>query len=78
MHDGVGDRLGLVDRGDKLRLQAHLLARTVELGRVDRPGQDHRDVDARTLLLELDAGRLEERPQSSLRRARRSSRRRRA
>ena len=47
VEDGAGERLRLVDRRDRLRLEADLLAAAVELGRVDRAGEDQRDVDRR-------------------------------
>src|SRR4051794_32162120 len=69
VQDCVRERLGLVDRRHRLRLVADLLAAAVELRRVDRARQDAADVDARPVLLELGARRLQERPQRRLRRA---------
>src|SRR3954471_7855326 len=45
MQDRLRVRLRLVDRRHRLRLVADALARAVELGCVDRAGQDERDVD---------------------------------
>src|SRR5205085_2819247 len=61
------ERLRLVDRRNRLRLLAELLAVAVELRRVDRGGVHDGDVDAPTGLLQLDARRLEEVPQRRLR-----------